>query len=88
MKSVAKLVVITLAVYTLVAAFVPHIRLFYWRMTPTKMGGISYFGVSVFLWVAVIELSSFVEIRHPLAWYCLALFGLFISFIGYVIDSV
>lgn len=88
MKLVAKIAISAVAVYTLFAAFIPDVRFVYWRLTPIKLGGISYFGVSVFFWVLVIVFTGFVEVRHPLAWYCLALFGLFISFFGYLIDSV
>ena len=85
---IARIVIGTLGVYTFFASFIRDIRLFYCRNTPTKMGGISYFGLSVSLWVMFVAFSGFVAVQHPLVWYFLALFGLFISFIGYVIDSV
>ncbi len=88
MKSVAMAIISGVAAYFLLGVFVRDIRFIYWRQTPKKLGAISYLGVAIFLWVPVIVFSGLIEVRHPSAWYCLALLGLLISFIGYIIDSV
>ena len=87
MDSVAKVIITGLAAYTLLAVFIPAIRLVYWRNTPKKFGAISYFGVAIFLWIPVLGFAGLIEVTHPV-WYGAALLGIGISFFGYVIDSV
>ena len=88
MQTVTKIILILLAVYSLLAAFIPDIRFIYWQGTSSKLAGISHFGVSWFFWVLVVVVCGLIEIHHPLMWYFLALFGLLIAVVGYVIDSV
>jgi hypothetical protein len=88
MRTVFIVIISGLAVYSLLAVFVSEIRFVYWRNTPTKFGAISYLGVSVFLSVAVLGLTGVIEISQSAIWYVVALLGIFICFIGYVIDSV
>lgn len=50
MLEIAIVIWAVLAGYTAVCVWLPELRLFHWKATDAKMGGISYLGFALFFW--------------------------------------
>ena len=73
--------------YTAVCIFVPEIRMD-WRWSNKRLGTLSSIGLATFVWSPTLRLMGIIPSRYGAAVYFIALLGLLIAGVGYLLDVI
>jgi hypothetical protein len=88
MKIVGIFFWLTAAVYSALCVVIREIRFFCWKGSDTKLGTVTYIGMTLFLWIPSLVITELVPKDSPYSFllFLVVLLAFFLMTVGYFMD--